>query len=207
MQRIDVDYVIIGAGVAGLSCALKARESGDVALLAKDNLPSGNTPLAQGGIAVALGKRDTPELHVQDTLRAGAGSCDPAAVNILVNEGIDRVQELLQAGFPCDRGPGGEPLLSKEGAHSVARVISAGGDTSGRALAETLIAQVGKISNICIYEQTPVIDLLVDEGRCIGAVALDSNSGRPLFFKSRAVVLATGGVRASFCLYNQQHLL
>jgi len=193
LQRIEVDYVVIGAGVAGLSCALKACDSGIVALLTKDNLPAGNTPLAQGGIAVALGEQDTPELHARDTLRAGAGACNPVAVEVLVKEGIDRVHNLLQMGFPCDKGAEGQPLLGKEGAHSMARVISAEGDGSGRALAETLIKQVDQKENITIYEETCVIDLLVNENKCTGVVALNVSSGETILFVSRAVVLATGG--------------
>lgn len=185
--------MIIGAGVAGLSCALEACNSGSVALLSKDKLPAGNTPLAQGGIAVAMGIGDSPELHYRDTLLAGAGACDAAAVDVLVREGVSRVKQLISMGFPLDKGEGGHPLFRKEGAHSKSRVISARGDGSGRALAETLICQVKKRENIFIHEETTAIDLIRDGDRCTGVLAVDISKGEILVFISRAVVLATGG--------------
>ena len=193
MQIIKTDYVIVGAGVAGLACAMEAASSGEVALLVKDTLPSGNTPLAQGGIAVVLGQEDRPELHIEDTLIAGAGACHRVAVATLVKDGQARVRELLEMGYPCDKDSDGKPLLSREGAHSMPRVISARGDESGRALAETLVKQVRNQKNVVIYEKTIAIKLLTQHGRCQGLLAIDLVTGKPIFYAARAVVLATGG--------------
>ncbi|WP_051273702.1 L-aspartate oxidase [Desulfotruncus alcoholivorax] len=193
MQIIEVDYIVVGAGVAGLSCALEASKTGTVALLTKDKLPSGNTPLAQGGIAVVLSEKDQFDFHIEDTLIAGAGACNRVAVETLVKEGQARVLDLLDMGFPCDRDLDGKPLLSREGAHSMPRVISAWGDESGRALAETLAIQVHKQKNIFINEHTFAIDLIVQNDRCVGLIAFDLKSNKPILYAARAVVLATGG--------------
>ena len=206
MQYIEVDYIVVGSGVAGMACALEAAKSGSVALLTKEKLLGGNTPLAQGGIAAALGATDSHKLHIQDTLRAGAGKCDPAAVEILVREGTERVWELLRMGFPCDRTEKGMPLLGREGAHSIPRVISARGDGSGKALAETLAGKIKGHENITLYERTFVLDLLVWERRCRGLIAYNLDTGIPVIFYSRSVVLATGGCGQIFlCTTNNIH--
>ncbi len=193
LQHIEVDYVIIGSGAAGLSCALKASESGTVALLTKETMPSGNTPLAQGGIATVLGEKDTYEMHIQDTLYAGAGECDLNAVEVLVKDGAKRVKQLFQMGFPFDKSIDGKPLMGREGAHSVPRVISSRGDGSGKALAETLWSEAKSRENILFYEQTFVLELLVSNNECTGLFALDMEKGGALIFYCRSVVLATGG--------------
>lgn len=193
MRLLETDYLIIGAGVAGLSCSLQACQTGEVILMTRDGLPAGNTVLAQGGIAAALSRGDTPELHYRDTLRAGAGLCNRQAVKVLVEEGVRRVQELLAAGFPCDRGENGRPVFGREGAHSVARVISSGGDGSGKALAETLVERVRERENIHVHEQVYALELLTRQDRCLGLLAYDLNSHKPVVYTARAVVLATGG--------------
>ncbi len=206
MQYIEVDHIVVGSGVAGMSCALEAAKSGSVALLTKEKLLGGNTPLAQGGIAAALGANDSHNLHIQDTLRAGAGKCDPAAVEILVKEGTERVRELLRMGFPCDMTETGLPLLGREGAHSIPRVISARGDGSGKALAETLAGEIEGHRNITLYERTFVFDLLVWERMCQGLIAYNLDTGVPLVIVGRSVVLATGGCGQIFlCTTNNIH--
>jgi len=104
------DYIVVGGGVAGLACALQACKSGTVWLLTKEELPAGSTPLAQGGIAAAIGPKDSPESHLADTLQAGCGICNVRAVEILVQEGLERVKELMNWGFPYDKDAQGKPL-------------------------------------------------------------------------------------------------
>ncbi|MCF8012450.1 MAG: L-aspartate oxidase [Clostridiales bacterium] len=191
MRCVTVDYVIVGAGVAGLTCALEACKTGSVILLSKSILPAGSTALAQGGIAAAIGSNDVPDLHFLDTVRAG-GICDRKAVKVLVQEGIDRIKDIMDYGYPFDKDESGKPLLGREGAHSLSRVVSARGDGSGRALADTLINKINEKSNIFVYEKTSAVNLLVENKMCAGVCAVDF-AGNPLIFRSSAVVLAAGG--------------
>ena len=192
MSKITVDYIVIGTGIAGLSCALGASKHGNVALLTKGDFFAGNTPLAQGGIACALAPGDSPEYHYQDTLTAGAGVCNQENVNILVHEGIDRVLELKDLGVPFDCKDDGSLDLAREGAHSQSRVVSAMGDSTGRAIAETLVKEVKQKGNITVYEYTMVTKLLVKDKECFGAVAVNHNNQQFVFW-AKATVLATGG--------------
>ena len=192
MSKITVDYIVIGTGIAGLSCALGASKHGNVALLTKGDFFAGNTPLAQGGIACALAPGDSPEYHYQDTLTAGAGVCNKETVNILVHEGIDRVLELIDLGVPFDCKDDGSLDLAREGAHSQSRVVSAMGDSTGKAIAETLVKEVKQKDNITVYEYTMVTKLLVKDKECFGAIAVDYNN-QHLSFLAKATVLATGG--------------
>ncbi len=187
------DYLIIGAGVAGLFCALKASAHGSVSILTRDNILSSNTALAQGGIAAALENGDSPLLHLRDTLAAGAGACDPDAVGILVNEGVQRVKELVALGMPFDKKPGGGFAVTREGAHSMARVIPALGDATGLAMTQTLQAALAKEDRVSICHGVRAVELLVHQGRCLGVLAVQP-SGEPLVHLARAVVLATGGL-------------
>ena len=192
MSNIIVDYIVIGTGIAGLSCALGASKHGNVALMTKGDFFAGNTPLAQGGIACALAPGDSPEYHYQDTLSAGAGVCNHDTVNILVHEGIDRVLELKDMGVPFDCKDDGSLDLAREGAHSQSRVLSAMGDSTGRAIAETLVKEVKQKANITVYEYTMVTKLLVNNKECFGAVAVNQKQ-QQLIFQAKATVLATGG--------------
>jgi L-aspartate oxidase len=192
LSTIIVDYIVIGTGIAGLSCALGASKHGNVALLTKGDFFAGNTPLAQGGIACALAPGDSPEYHYQDTLTAGAGGCNQDTVNILVHEGIDRVLELKNMGVPFDCKDDGSLDLAKEGAHSKSRVVSAMGDSTGRAIAETLVKEVKQISNIKVYEYTMVTKLLVKNKECFGVAAVNQFN-QQFTFLAKATVLAAGG--------------
>jgi L-aspartate oxidase len=193
LQKIVTDYVVIGSGVAGLSCAVKISSLGQVALLTKGRLPECNTSLAQGGIAAALGPGDSPELHFQDTIQAGAEACDPEAVEVLVREGPARVLELAEMGVPFDTRPDGSFAYTREGAHSLPRVIPALGDATGRALEETLTRKALEIDAIKIHEHTYALDLVIPNGRCAGILARNNSSGELLIILARAVILATGG--------------
>jgi L-aspartate oxidase len=181
----------VGSGVAGLHTAWRASQFGDVLLLTKRSLFDSATAYAQGGIAAALGAGDSPALHRQDTLAAGAALCDAAAVQVLVEEGPARVRELQTAGAEFDLDPHGHLLLGREAAHSKNRIVHAHGDQTGAEVARTLIARVRHSKRVTVLERTRVLDLIVHRGQCIGVRA--SVKGKPKEILADATVLATGG--------------
>ena len=187
----ETDYLIIGSGIAGLYTALKAGAIARVALLTKKKMADSNTEYAQGGIAAAIHDSDSPALHRVDTLEAGAGLCDEAAVEVLVHEGPDRVRDLINLGAQFDH-QGKELAFTREAAHSRRRILHAG-DYTGEEIQSTLTRRVRNSSNITIYEDHLVVDLLVDKETCCGAVVWDKRTGQARVFRSKAVVLASGG--------------
>lgn len=190
-RELERDFLVIGSGLAGLYTALKLAELGSVALLTKAALEESNTFFAQGGIAAAIDPADSPTLHLRDTLAAGAGLCRVEAVEVLVNEGPDRVRELIELGVPFDRA-GHEVALTREAAHSRRRILHALGDATGRAISQVLAARVRENPRIEIWEHTMATRLLLAGGRCAGARAVTAE-GRNLDFLARATVLCTGG--------------
>ena len=161
-------------------------------MLTKRSLFDSATAYAQGGIAAALGAGDSPELHRQDTLAAGAALCDAAAVEVLVKEGPARVHDLFTAGAHFDLDPSGKFKLGKEAAHSRRRIVHAHGDQTGAEVARTLIGRVQESPAIRVFEKTRVLDLITTEqGGCVGVRA--TVAGRPTEFIADATVLATGG--------------
>ncbi|MDQ1468132.1 MAG: L-aspartate oxidase [Actinomycetota bacterium] len=185
------DLLVLGSGVAGLSAALHARASGQsVLVLTKGELAHSATWFAQGGVAAALGEPDSPELHFRDTVAAGAGLCDAAAVDVLVREGPDRVRELAELGAQFDDADG-RWLLAREGGHSLARVVHSGGDATGAEIERALVAATVK-SGCEIREGWFALSLLVADGRAAGVVALDPN-GRRVEVRATHTVIATGG--------------
>lgn len=194
------DVAIIGGGIAGLSVALRLPAHIRVALLTKGQLGESNTRYAQGGLAVALGADDNPQLHLQDTLDAGAGLCDEEAVRILVEQGPEAARWLIQMGVQFDRAqPGTDAhatpdglLLGREGAHCRWRVLHAGGDATGAEIERALMTAVQRRPSVEVYEETFVRDLIVRDGRCSGLQALRRN-GEMFELSAGAVVLANGG--------------
>jgi L-aspartate oxidase len=191
VERIRTRYLVVGSGVAGLHTAWRASEHGEVVVLTKRTLFDSATAYAQGGIAAALGAGDSPDLHRQDTLAAGAALCDAAAVAVLVAEGPDRVRELARAGARFDTDADGRLKLGREAAHSRSRIVHASGDQTGAEVARTLIARVAESATIRVVETARVLELLVDGGRVAGVRA--SVAGRPVELVADATVLATGG--------------
>ena len=183
-------YIIIGSGIAGLYAALKLSSSGRVVLITKSSLTESNTHYAQGGIAAAISPNDSPDLHYQDTLMAGAGLCDPEAVRTLVDEGPVRVRELINLGVPFDRIQNGL-ALTREAAHSRNRILHAEGDATGRAISNTLI-QLVRQKPIQIYEQHYATALITQNGHCCGVVTIAE--GRLHLFLGGAIILCTGGL-------------
>ena len=196
MQRLHTRVLVVGSGVAGLFTAWRCASQGPVMLLTKRTLRDSNTMWAQGGIAAALGAGDSPELHRRDTLAAGAALCDVDAVDVLVNEGPDRVRELVEAGAKFDRNAAGGFKLGKEAAHSRRRIVHAQGDQTGAEVSRTLIERVQASPNAQVLETARVLDLIVVAGRCIGVRA--AVDGRPVEVYAEAVVMATGGLGQVF---------
>ncbi len=160
-------------------------------ILTKRSLFDSATAYAQGGIAAALGAGDSPELHRQDTLAAGAALCDAKAVEVLVEEGPARVRELQTAGAAFDLEPGGNFKLGREAAHSRRRIVHAHGDQTGAEVARTLIKRVRDAPNIEVLEKTRVLDLIIVDGLCRGVRA--AVAGKAVEIIADATVLATGG--------------
>ncbi|HEX7364695.1 MAG TPA: L-aspartate oxidase [Dehalococcoidia bacterium] len=185
------DCVIIGSGIAGLYTALLAKEVGSVLILTKGSIEDCNTRHAQGGIAAPIGKNDSPDLHFQDTMNAGNGLCDPEAVRILVNEAPDRIADLIKFGVPFDTLDG-EIALTREAAHTVPRILHAGGDATGEHIEVTLSKRV-RMSSIKVLEYCLATQILVDSERVKGVRALDVRTGLTEDYDCRFVIIATGG--------------
>jgi len=195
---METDFLVIGAGVAGLRAAIEASSAGRVLVLTKDRLTESASEYAQGGIAVALSDDDQVSLHEQDTLQAGAGLCDPAAVKTLVEEGPPQIQKLIEWGVEFDRA-GGRLEFTREGAHSRNRVLHAHGDSTGREIARTLFQKAKTIRNIRFRSFSAVVDLILDdERRVAGALAWDEKERRLVPLYAHAVLLATGGLGCAY---------
>ncbi len=192
------DFLVIGAGIAGLSAAIRLAGAGTVLVVTKEELAESNTAYAQGGIAVAMGGEEDVALHLQDTMAAGDGLVNREAAAVLVSEGPRRVEELLEWGTAFDREPkgsngeGGELLRTREGAHSLSRILHANGDATGREIAVSLLRHVREIPQIELMEWTTSVDLIVEDGRVVGATLLDGEGGLRVV-QARAVLLASGG--------------
>ncbi|HYP74156.1 MAG TPA: FAD-dependent oxidoreductase, partial [Microbacterium sp.] len=189
--------VVVGSGIAGLTAALHATDAGcAVTLVTKDVLEHANTRYAQGGIAGVLFDDDSAAAHAQDTLIAGAGLCDPAAVQVLVDEGPDRIRELMALGVAFDRSPDGTYVKGLEAAHSYPRILHAGGDATGTAIEKALVARL-RASEVAVVEHAFLVDLVVTDGRVAGVELIvgesDSVPGHRETLTADAVVLATGG--------------
>ncbi len=194
---LSPDFIVIGSGIAGLRAAIELARGGRVAVLTKDRLDESNTEYAQGGVAVALSDDDEIEWHVEDTLKAGAGLCDEAAVRVLVEEGPRYITELIEWGAEFDR-EGGELAFTREAAHSRRRILHAHGDSTGREIVRALLARAKQEPNIAFLAHAATLELLVEDGRCAGVKYIDPNESLLREMRARAVVLATGGAGQIF---------
>jgi L-aspartate oxidase len=192
-DSIATDFLVVGAGVAGLRAAIEAAAAGDVLVIAKDALEESATAYAQGGIAAALSDDDEIELHEQDTLAAGDGLCAPEAVRALVAEAPAAIEELIDWGAEFDR-EGSRLAFAREGAHSRSRVLHAHGDSTGREIARTLHRKASSLANVRFESFASVTDLLTGDGAAAGAAVFDGRAGRTFEVHARAVLLATGGL-------------
>lgn len=200
---MTTDFLVIGAGIAGLSFALRAAKHGSVTVLAKGKLMESNTAWAQGGIAAVLAEEDreagdTIEDHVRDTLDAGAGLCNEAAVRLIVEGADETIDDLVSHGVHFDRS-GDHFQLGKEGGHSHRRILHSR-DTTGREIARALIAAARNTPNLTLLEDRVAIELITSsklgsltDDRVLGAYVLDAATGEVEVFRSDRVILATGG--------------
>ena len=199
------DYIIVGSGLAGLYAAYKASAKGRVAIITKSFLRESNSFNAQGGIAAVTSCDDNPEIHKSDTLIAGRGLCEDRSVEILVNEGPDRIAEIIAAGMEFDT-ENGALALGLEGGHHKRRILHAGGDATGRWITEFAIKKVLERDNIEIFENTLLLDLLTADGECYGVrcwsdneqlLGADKAGGEVLLFANH-VFLTSGGASAVY---------
>src|SRR5215467_13657346 len=188
----ETDFLIIGAGVAGLRAAIELALAGRVLVLAKREVTESSTQFAQGGIAAALSDEDEISLHLQDTLNAGDGLCHPQAAQVLVEEAPERIEELIAWGTQFDR-EGTKLTFGREGAHSRNRILHAGGDSTGREILHALYAKAKTLPDICVREFEFSTDLELRDGRISAVRVLDGN-GQQHSIRAAAVLLATGGI-------------
>ncbi|HEV2892735.1 MAG TPA: FAD-binding protein, partial [Actinomycetota bacterium] len=199
LQAEEVDVLVVGSGVAGLSAALAVPPGRTVCLATKDRLGHSATRYAQGGIAAVLDLvGDSVAEHVADTLAAGAGLCDPVAVQMLVEEGGQAIADLRELGVGFDPDPSGpgELARTREGGHSRSRVVHAGGDATGAELERALTEAARATPSVHSVEHAFLVDLLTTDGRVTGALLWID--GRPRLVRAGAVVLASGGAGQLF---------
>jgi len=199
----DYDFLVLGSGVAGLSFALRVADHGRVAIVTKKESVESNTNYAQGGIAAVMAVEDSHAAHIEDTLVAGAGLCDPEAVEIVVTEGPTRVRELMAMGARFTEEQG-ELHLGREGGHSADRIVHAA-DATGREVERALLSQVRSHGQIDIYEYHFALELITQHHlgqhvsrlrsdiECFGAYVLDTTTGVVKTFRAKSTLLATGG--------------
>ncbi|CAM2968864.1 L-aspartate oxidase [Helicobacter burdigaliensis] len=185
------DVIIVGAGIAGLYASLNLPKNLKVLILCKDQPWECNTFYAQGGIAVAKDKEDI-SLHIDDTLKAGAGMCNVEAVKALSHESLEVLEDLISKNTPFDKDKQGNLLFTKEAAHSTSRIIHAGGDCTGRVVHSHLISQI----NHTLWKNATVTELLMEGNSCCGVSVLTKRGNYNLYAKN--VILASGGIGALF---------
>jgi L-aspartate oxidase len=193
---LSPDFIVIGSGIAGLRAAIELAPVGRVLILTKAEPTESNTGYAQGGIAVALGDDDSPDLHAADTIKAGDGLCDESAVRVLVEQGPAYVQQLVDWGTKFDRESDGSLSRGREAAHSVRRVLHAG-DATGREIARVLWTRVSQLKSVETANHALVTELLVEGDRCNGVRFYDQ-LGFPRDARAKATLLATGGAGQVF---------
>src|SRR6516225_11267504 len=188
----ETDFIVVGAGIAGLRASVELAAAGRVLCLAKSEVTESNTQYAQGGIAAAVSDDDEVSLHLEDTLKVGDGLCNEEAARILVEEGPPRIEELIEWGTQFDRA-GTKIAFTREGAHSRSRVLHAHGDSTGREIGRALYLKAAAIPAIALREFEFSTGLMVRDHRVVGVRVLDE-SGQVREIYASAVLLATGGL-------------
>lgn len=197
MQVFEFETVVIGSGLAGLSAAYHSSKYGNVAIVTKSQLDISNSYYAQGGIAAVISEEDSTENHINDTLEAGRGLCDVDAVEILVSEGRDRVLELIEMGMEFDKKDG-QLVLGLEGGHSHRRILHAGGDATGKVLTSFMLKKAIEQPTVKSFENVTAIKLIRQNNCIVGLHAYDFVTGKNIIFKTKAVIIATGGLSRVF---------
>ncbi len=191
-EHMQTDFLIIGGGVAGLRAAVELARNGEVLVVTKDAPSESSTEYAQGGVAVALSDEDEISIHFDDTIRAGDGLCIRKAVGTLVEEGPTRIRELILWGAEFDR-EGTKLAFTQEAAHSKRRILHAHGDSTGKEIMRVLVDKVRAVRTVSKIDFAFTRDLVIENGRCTGAVVCQQKLKKVLLISARAVVLATGG--------------
>ena len=198
IRPVDVrgDFIIVGSGIAGLRAAVELAPFGEIVIITKADPSESNTEYAQGGIAAAIGKGDSPDLHARDTMIAGDGLCDERAVRVLCDEGPRYTRELIAWGARFNLDAEGEPALASEGAHSVRRVLHAA-DATGREIGRVLWERMVAVARIRVLKNTLAVGAIVEDGRCVGVRFIDAR-GEPGRAFAPETLLATGGAGQVF---------
>lgn len=204
MKNYAYDFVVIGSGLAGLVAAYHAAQNGKVAIITKSAANISNSWHAQGGIAAAISDDDHPKDHFNDTLTAGRGLCDHSAVDMLVNEGVDRIKEIIELGMEFDKEDG-QMILGLEGGHQKRRIFHAGGDATGQRVTNFMLELCLKNENITFFENTTVLKLIVQQNRCCGLQALNYSTNEVASWSAKAVIMATGGHSRIYCRTTNPH--
>lgn len=191
------DFIIVGAGLAGITAALKAAKLGSVALITKSPFELSNSYWAQGGIAAVTDDADSFDSHIKDTLTAGRGLCNNSAVEILVKEGSERIRELINLGMPFDK-VNNKITLGLEGGHSCSRILHAGGDATGREIINFLVSFIKNEKKITVIERTLVYKLIVNDGICTGVYLFNYRTDENSIIAGSKIILATGGASAIY---------
>ena len=194
MKTLKFDFIVVGSGLAGLLAAFHAADYGTVALISKSELDISNSYHAQGGIAAAIGEDDNPQYHFEDTLIAGRDLCDQDAVTLLVNEGLERVREMISQGMEFDKDADGKLILGLEGGHSKRRILHADGDATGKMMTSFMLSQVLARPEITTFEYCAALKILVEDNICKGVQTLQYTDGSNIIFLGKATILATGGL-------------
>jgi L-aspartate oxidase len=197
MQVFEFETVVIGSGLAGLSAAYHSSKYGNVAIVTKSQLDISNSYYAQGGIAAVIDPNDSTEFHIQDTLEAGRGLCDIDAVEVMVTEGRDRVLDLIAMGMEFDKKDG-QLELGLEGGHSQRRILHAGGDATGKMVTSFKLKKVLEQPSVTPFENVTAIKLIQQSNCIVGLHAYDFVTRKNIIFKTKAVIVATGGLSRVF---------
>ncbi|HCZ12217.1 MAG TPA: L-aspartate oxidase, partial [Nitrospiraceae bacterium] len=195
MKNITTDFLVIGSGVAGLRAAVELVRQGEVIVVTKDIPTESSTEYAQGGVAVALSDEDEVGIHFEDTIKAGDGLCREEAVKVLVEEGPERILELIEWGAEFDK-EGTKPAFTIEAAHSRRRILHAHGDSTGKELERVLINKIKSFKTIRRMQFSTAVDLIIEDGRCKGAYVL--KDGEIIAVCAKSTLLATGGAGQVF---------
>lgn len=187
------DFLVIGSGVAGLSAAISLSRTGKVIVINKGRAMEGSSESAQGGIAAVMSEEDKIDFHLDDTIAAGRGLCREEAVKVMVEEGPKRIRDLISWGAEFDKEDG-RFAFAREAAHSKKRILRARGDATGEEIVKTLLIRASSSPGISILEHHFTIDLLIDDKSCKGALVMREPDGEVCLIKTRATIIATGGV-------------